>query len=236
MTGQGTRRASELDQLTTDLEARFRVVATTLALGDRPIELLHPANADDLISEADYVRDERLPYWADIWPSARVLAERVLLLPGQGRRLLELGCGSGLVSAAAARAGFDVIASDYYQDALLFARANALRDGSRPIGSRHVDWRDVPADLGQFDVVVASDVLYEPPYPALVAAAIARTMSREGMALIADPGRLAAPMFGDECRANGLTVSARERVPFVDGEIQQTIDIYELRRDGQPER
>lgn len=231
MTGARGRRSAELERLTAELDARFRVVATTLPLGNRPIELLHPANADDLISEADYVRDERLPYWADIWPSSRILAERVLVMRGEGRRLLELGCGSGLVSAAAARAGFDVVATDYYEDALLFARANAMRDGSPPIGARHVDWRNFPANLGEFDVVVASDVLYEKPYPALVASAVARTLARAGVALIADPGRLAAPTFVDECAAHGLSIAARDRVPFAEGEIQQTIDIYEVRRE-----
>ena len=38
---------------------------------------LKPRTADDLISEDEYAVDERLPYWAELWPSGRVLADRL---------------------------------------------------------------------------------------------------------------------------------------------------------------
>ena len=66
---------ADLEVLRADLERRYRTVTRTLELGGREIGLLSPANADDLISEDDYVKDERLPYWADLWPSAQILAE-----------------------------------------------------------------------------------------------------------------------------------------------------------------
>jgi predicted nicotinamide N-methyase len=72
------------------------------------------------------VEDERLPYWADVWPSARVLAERVATMQVDDRRFLELGCGAGLVSVAAAIAGFDITATDYYEEALRFTALNVL--------------------------------------------------------------------------------------------------------------
>ena len=52
----------------------FSLAEETVDIGGRVVTLVKPANADHLISEADYVMDERLPYWADLWPSARVLA------------------------------------------------------------------------------------------------------------------------------------------------------------------
>ena len=58
---------------------------------------------------------------------------------------------------------------------------------------REVDWRLFPHDLGRFDVVVASDVLYERDYADLVARAYDRTLLGRGLGLVADPGRLAAP-------------------------------------------
>ena len=60
-----------------------------------------PANADDLISEDDFVRDERLPYWADLWPSARILADELAVMRLAGQRVLELGCGLGVVAIGA---------------------------------------------------------------------------------------------------------------------------------------
>ena len=220
----------ELTELRATLERRFRTVLTVVPIDEQELEILHPANADDLISEADYVMDERLPYWADLWPSAQELARRVASESGLGKRLLELGCGSGLVTSAAAAARFDVTATDYYEDALLFARLNAWHNAGASITTRMVDWRALPDDLGTFDLVIASDVLYEKAYGTLVAEAFARAIAPRGRGLITDPGRLAAPAFLGECARLGLSAQLLERVPFVDGAIRQTIDVYELRR------
>ena len=130
--------------------------------------LLHPRSADDLIDEDDFNRDERLPYWAEIWPSAYVLAQRIARENGRssGRpsRLLELGCGSGLAVVTALAAGFDVTAVDYYPAALEFVNVNAKLNGLPPPQIRVVDWRNYPDDLRDFDVVIAADVLYETGY------------------------------------------------------------------------
>ncbi len=220
--------AAQLRALERELAASFNIKRTSLALGDETVELLRPSNPDDLISETDYVRDERLPYWADIWPSSLILSARVVAMRGEGQRLLELGCGVGLVCIAATRAGFAVTGTDYYVDALRFAEINVRRNTARSLVARHVDWRAFPQDLGVFDVVVASDVLYEASYPALVAEALVRTVAPAGVALIADPGRVATPAFITECARRGLRVARKTDTPFVEGAIRQTIQIYEL--------
>lgn len=212
------------------LERRFRTTTSELTLAGHRFEILHPASADDLITEEDYVRDERLPYWADLWPSSTVLAGRVAAMEGSGRTALELGCGSGLVTAAAARAGFDVVATDYYDDALVFAAENAEANSGRSIRARHVDWRSFPNDLGTYDVVLASDVLYERTYAALVAHAVNRSIGAGGVALVADPGRVAAGAFVGECQDRGLDVVTDDQEPFVAGEIRQTITVYRIGR------
>ena len=84
--------------------------------------------------------------------------------------------------------------------------------------------------MGRFDLVVASDVLYEPAHAALIAAVLDRTLTGRGTALIADPGRLAAPQFVEECKERGMPAAILDRVPYDEGEIHQTIDLYEVRR------
>ncbi len=192
--------------------------------------ILHPASAEDLINEDDFERDERLPYWAELWPSSRVLAKRVLGMPGKGRTFLELGCGAGLVATCASLAGFVVTASDYYDDALRFAVANAWRNGGGAIETKPLDWRAHPVSIGLFDVVVASDVLYEQPYGPLVAKTIAATLAPGGEALVADPGRVAAEAFVRSLREVGLVVTGRPTFPFVDGTIRQRITVFEIKR------
>jgi len=98
------------------------------------------------------------------------------------------------------------------------------------IDTRAADWRRFPHDIGRFDLVVASDVLYEPEHASLVAAVIDRTLTARGSAMIADPGRLAAPQFVEQCKERGMPAAIVDRIPFEEGEIRQTIDIYEVRR------
>jgi len=214
--------------LRADLERRFRTAHRVVQIGGRDVELLSPANADDLISEDDYVKDERLPYWADLWPSAQILAREVRELRLGGLRVLELGCGLGLVAVAAVLAGAHVTATDYYEDALLFTALNVAGATGTTIATRMVDWTAMPTDLGRFDVVLTSDVLYEPRYAALVAGAIAATLRRGGEAIVADPGRIACPDFLNECRMRGLAVSDMTLHPFVEGQIRQNVTLYRL--------
>ena len=224
---------TEPARLEDSLRRRFRVVETTIPLGAREIALLHPASAEELISEADFERDERLPYWAEPWPSSFVLARELLdgarWGAGDRRSLLELGSGAGLVAAAAALAGFDVTASDYYEDALRFSRLNAWRAAGRDIATMLLDWRALPELLPRHDLVVAADVLYERPYAELVARAIARALAPNGLAIVADPGRVAAEAFVAACPAQGLDVRRAVRLPYEEGAVRQTIDVYELR-------
>jgi predicted nicotinamide N-methyase len=211
------------------LEQRFALATVNVPLADGMATLETPRSADELINETDFERDERLPYWADVWPSSTALASVVARLDGTGRRALELGCGVGLVTVGALRAGFEVLATDYYEDALLFARRNGLANTGREPATRLVDWRLFPSDLGRFDLVLASDVLYEREYATLVASAIVTSLAPGGVALVADPGRVALLSFVTACEQSGCTVGIRARVPWTDGSAKQTITIHEIR-------
>ena len=176
-------------------------------------DLEKPRNSDDLISEEEYAKDERLPYWADLWPSAESLGKYLVArTPAEvlGRdndaqpRALELGCGIGLVTLAAMRAGFAVTGTDYYEDALRFTARNALANLGVEPATRMVDWRAFPEDLGTFDLVLAADVLYERPYSVLVAKAVAQSLARGGVALIADQGRVGLEEFLAAVTERGL--------------------------------
>ena len=236
-----TPRQLHASELLAELERRFVLENFPVAAFGRELELVSPRNAEELLNEEDFERDERLPYWADLWPSSYALADRMAsdssAEGGERTRLLELGCGLGLVTIAALSAGFDVLATDYYADALLFTRANAWRALGREPATRLVDWRDLPTDLGTFCRVVAADVLYEPRYAAIVAEVLARTLAPTGEALIADPGRTALPAFLRECEARGLVVASVESWRYAEAAVRQTIVVHQIiRRDGSRER
>jgi predicted nicotinamide N-methyase len=211
------------------LRQRFEVVSANIQIAGRVFEIFRPKSADDLISEEEFDQDERLPYWADVWPSSIVLAELVAAEIGVGLSLLELGCGVGLVAVVAASVGFDVTATDYYADALEFTHLNARHNGLAVSAARLVDWRDFPGDMGRFDLIVASDVLYEPRNGALVAAALAATLKPNGVGLVTDPQRHHAAFFPDECRRQGLQVIGPTGLTIDRGGIRQTIDLFEIR-------
>ena len=210
------------------LARRFTLADETVHLGDTTFVLRKPANADHLISEADYVMDERLPYWADLWPSSRQLAATLLAEHGGGRTLLELGCGLGLPTIAAMRAGFDVTATDYYQDALHVARANAGRNVGREPTVRLVNWRAWPEAFGPFDVVIAADVVYEQEYATLIADCIAKSLAPGGVAIIADPGRVALPGFVARLPLVGLRIAGTTTTPYHEGKIHQEIQVMRI--------
>ncbi|NCX97412.1 MAG: methyltransferase domain-containing protein [Planctomycetia bacterium] len=185
-----------------------------------------PPDVDALIDEEAFRADERIPYWANVWESAVVLAEELSRCDGQGLTLLELGCGLGLPAIVAATAGFTATASDYEDAALEGVRYNADRNGARGLAVRMLDWRSLPADLGRFDRVVAADVLYEKHHARALAAVIGRTLASGGLAIVADPGRARAAEFEPAARAAGLAVErkpARRPHGATDG---PEIDLY----------
>jgi predicted nicotinamide N-methyase len=213
------------------LERRFDTEIATVPIAGQTLEILRPRNSDDLIREEDFVKDERLPYWADIWPSSTILATHLMSLQkraGSKGRALELGCGVGLVTIGAMSAGYDVLATDYYTDALAFTRANAWRIfGSEP-EAQMIDWRAFPVDSGKFDLILASDVLYEKEYARLLPGIFKRALAPGGMVILADPGRIGVPEFREACEEARLVIRSKKSFPFVDGEVKQTVDLYEI--------
>jgi predicted nicotinamide N-methyase len=129
-------------------------------VGGTELSLLRPAAPDALIDEEAFARDEFLPYWAELWPAARALAEA---LPRRldGVRVVELGCGLGIPALVAAARGAAVTATDWAEDAVALLRVNAERNGLR-LHVRVYDWRQPwPRPGRRFDLALTSDVLYE---------------------------------------------------------------------------
>ena len=193
---------------------RLEPVERRIDIGGRPMSIWRPPDMESLIDLAAFEADERIPYWADVWESAIVLAEDLAAMDGAGKTLLELGCGLGLPALVAARSGFTVTATDYEETALEGVRYNAERNALEGLRTRVLDWRNLPEDLGTFDLVVAADVLYEAHHPAALAATIARSLDRSGLGLVADPCRAKAAGFAPAARAAGLAVAkTRARRP-----------------------
>jgi predicted nicotinamide N-methyase len=184
------------DAAEAELAARFELREEPFAQGDFRVRMLLPRAADALIDEAEFEADERLPYWADLWPSARGLARHLLDHPPAERRILELGSGVALPSLALRSLGADPLATDYYADALLFAEVNAVRNGLSPLRTAALDWRHPPAGE-RWELVVAADVVYEQRNGEALAALLPALLADGGRMLLADPGRVYFGEFRD---------------------------------------
>jgi predicted nicotinamide N-methyase len=169
------------------------VVEEVVAIDGRDLRLLRPRDADALLDEHAFEHEEYLPYWAELWPSSLALARALAGRALRGARTLELGCGLGLPSIAAALAGGRVLASDWSPEAIAMTRANAERNGAR-IETLVCSWAE-PGPLVErapWDLVLASDVLYE----ARNADALLELLPRLGREVwLADPGRPPAARF-----------------------------------------
>lgn len=195
MTASSAERvAGETDEAA--LRARFDVREEDFRHGDFAVRVVLPRAADALIDEAEFDADERLPYWADLWPSARGLTRHLLDHPPAERRIVELGSGVALPSLALRSLGADPLATDYYVDALRFAGANAARNGLVPLRTLLLDWRDPPAGQ-RWDLVVAADVVYEQRNAEALAALLPAVLADGGRMLLADPGRVYFGEFRD---------------------------------------
>ena len=200
------------------------LVEEVLAFAGREVRLLRPRDGDALLDEVlaeEDPGDERLPFWAELWPSGSALAAAVAAHPLTGVRVLELGCGLGLVSIAAAGAGADVLAADQSAEAVAFTTVNAARNG---VAVRTVVCSfERPAALlaeAPWDLVLAADVLYEPRTVPVLLDLLPRLVDESGEVWVADPGRPREQAFLDGVAALGWR---RESTPTVSSVPRVTI-------------
>jgi predicted nicotinamide N-methyase len=172
------------------------LVEETVALRNRELVVLRPRDSEALLTEEAFEQEEFLPYWAELWPSSVALARAVSGRSLGGVRVLELGCGLGLPSIAAALAGARVLATDWSPDAIALLEENARRNGAS-LATAVRAWSDADALAadGPWELVLASDVLYERRNVALLLDLIPRLLADRGEVLLADPGRPPAASF-----------------------------------------
>jgi predicted nicotinamide N-methyase len=163
------------------------LVEEIVGLDGRELVVRRPRDSETLIDERAFAHDEFMPYWAELWPSGVALARAVAPRALKGARVVELGCGLGLPSLAAALAGGRVLATDWAPAALALLLDNARRNGAA-LQTAVVDWTAPDGLLARapFDLVLAADVLYERRSVPILAELLPRL---GGEVLLADPGR-----------------------------------------------
>ena len=199
-----------------------------VGVAGRDLALLRPRDAEALLSEEEFAHDEFLPYWAELWPSALALSRTMAARTLRGARTLELGCGLGLVSLAAAAAGGRVTATDWAEDSITLLERNARRNGLE-LEALCVDWArpDAIVTRAPWDLVLASDVLYEPRNGVALLPLLPRLIDQRGEIWLADPGRQAAGPFLERA-AETFTIETRPAKEIPQGAI------HRMRLPGSP--
>jgi predicted nicotinamide N-methyase len=164
---------------------------------------------DPVVLEA-HERDEYMPYWADLWPAARMLAKAVARedwskYPNIGDKLeaLELGCGLGVPGLTALACGLRVTFTDYDLTAVQFAAANARRNKLFDFKTMPLDWRSPPNDL-KVPVILGADLTYETRNIDPLVKLIRQVLLPGGVCLLTDQDRTPASLLREQLGYAGL--------------------------------
>lgn len=208
-----TRQVSRT--LATGCELQMTAVGDVDALVDRMIE-----------REGRLQRVERFPYWAELWPTAWAMAQWFCRAeePIPSGWTSELGCGLGLVGIALAQLGWRVEATDFVEDALIFAAHNARLNR---VGHNHrvayLDWRN-PVGT-PCECLVGSDIIYEKKNHRYLAHVLHELLLPGGRFYLGDPQRKDAVAFVSRLVAQGYS-QRRETCVETWNSVEYQVAIY----------
>ena len=151
------------------------------------------------------------PYWAFAWPGGQALARYVLDRPAtmRGKRVVDIGAGSGLAAIAAATAGAEsVTAGEIDPFAVAAIALNAALNGVA-VTVATIDFLSAfdplsaafSAPFGDIDATLClliGDMCYERPLAERLIAFLRRCAARGAEVLLGDPGRAYLPQDGLE--------------------------------------
>ena len=103
------------------------------------------------------------------------------LVPMAGRKVVDIGCGGGILADAMARRGADVLGVDLAEKSLKVAKLHALEAGTPNVQYRNISAEALAAEQpGAFDVVTCMEMLEHVPDPASVVKACATLVKPGG--------------------------------------------------------
>lgn len=147
-----------------------------------------PDEVLDTVTDDVYNKDRFLPYWAEHWPSSEPFSHFISSQSLSGiENVCELGSGLGVLSTVLSYRGKTVYSIDISYESCCYASCTMMVNKLTP-KMVCADWRHLPFK-GFFDLMVASDVLYEERWIAVILDCIKQHLAPGGKALIADPCR-----------------------------------------------
>ena len=161
------------------------------------------------------------PLFGMVWPSARMLANAMQTYDIAGKRILEIGCGLALASLVIHRRQGDITASDCHPLTAAFLADNVLRNDLPVLKYQTGHWGRENLGLGQFDLIIASDVLYERDQPETLSQFIHLHSADPVNIIVLDPDRGNRNGFCRKMEALGYTLDLQRA-----GNTQSTGEAY----------
>ena len=150
-----------------------------------------------------------------IWDSSQVLAHLMLDIDIKGKRILEVGCGIALPSLILNKREADITATDYHPCARDFLEQNTALNQNKTIPFVRTSWLDINSELGRFDVIIGSDLLYEPDHVDQLSSFIGRHSQPNSRVIIVDPGRFLHARFSRRMKKLGYSFQ-KDRPEFTE--------------------
>jgi predicted nicotinamide N-methyase len=201
-----------------------------LRLAGRTWGILHTHAMLTHGDEAHFFRvlRNRVPYGVALWPAAIALAHDVAARAEaiRGRRVLELGAGTGLPGIVAASLGALVTQTDRHEQALAVCRRNAERNGVERIAHRLADWAAWD-NATRYDWIIGSDILYAEEMHPHLRRIFEANLAPGGRVLLADPFRAASLGLLEGLEAAGWSLSL-SKWSVGEEEAGRPIGLFEL--------
>lgn len=157
--------------------------------------------------------------FGQLWPASWALAGAVKRIDIKNRRIIELGCGLGLPSLVLHSRGANVTASDRHPLSEPFLDYNAALNNLSSLPYLDLAWQlsDSDTDVGLFDLIIGSDILYERDHAEMLAALVNRLAAAKAKVLITCPGRGYRNRFSRLLQASGFELT-ETTMPFTEDE------------------
>lgn len=185
-------------------------------------------------AEAAGIPSAMWPTFGVVWGSSYVLAAMMVSTEIEGKRILEVGCGIGLASIVLNSRGADITATDRHPTAQGFLDHNAHLNGDPNIAFELSDWGNSKDTLGHFDLIIASDLLYDREQAEPLSRFIDEHANANSDVVLVDPGRGQAGEFSRLMAERGFGYSARHAKDDItlhfDREVGARLQIHSFHR------